>query len=107
MLAPRKSLWSTPQEVIEAAIDLLQPTTGDILYDIGAGDSRFLLQCLKITGAYCVGVEIDEDRADEGRINIISAGFTDHRFSIIAGNALDQVKSRIVVILLSLICCAI
>ena len=107
MLAPRKNLWSTPPEVIEAAIDLLQPTTGDILYDIGAGDSRFLLQCLKITRAYCVGVEIDEDRAEEGRINIAAAGFTDGRFLIITGNALDQVKSRILAIPLLPKCCTI
>ena len=95
MLAPRKKLWSTPPEVIEAAINLLQLTSEDILYDIGAGDCRFLLRCLESTGAHCVGVEIDDDRAEEGRINITSAGFTDHRFSIITGNALDQVKSRI------------
>ena len=102
MLAPRKKLWSTPPEVIEAAINLLQLTSGDILYDIGAGDCRFLLRCLESTEAYCVGVEIDDDRAEEGRINITSAGFTDHRFSIITGNALDQVKSRIVTCLHSI-----
>ena len=107
MLAPRKILWSTPPEVAEAAIDLLQPTTGDILYDIGAGDCRFLLQCLEITGAYCVGVEIDKDRAEEGRSNIAAAGFTDDRFTIITGNALDQVKSKNVAIPLLPKCCTI
>ena len=106
MLAPRKKLWSTPAEVIHAAIDLLQPTSGDILYDIGAGDCRFLLECLENTGAYCIGVEIDEDRANEGRISITSAGFSDHRFSIITGNALDQVKLRIKAVIPSPKCCA-
>ena len=96
MLAPRKKLWSTPPEVIEAAINLLQLTNRDILYDIGAGDCRFLLRCLESTESHCIGVEIDDVRAEEGRINITSAGFTDHRFSIITGNALDQVRSRIV-----------
>lgn len=96
MLAPRKKLWSTPPEVIEAAINLLKLTSRDILYDIGAGDCRFLLRCLESTEAHCIGVEIDDDRAEEGRINITSAGFTDHRFSIITGNALDQVNLRIV-----------
>lgn len=95
MLAPRKKLWSTPPEVIEAAINLLQLTSRDILYDIGAGDCRFLLRCLESTEAHCIGVEIDDDRAEEGRITITSAGFTDYRFSIITGNALDQVNKRI------------
>jgi hypothetical protein len=35
MLAPRKKLWSTPIEVMMKAIDVLQPSKDDILYDIG------------------------------------------------------------------------
>ena len=37
MLAPRKSLWSTPMEVIDKAIEQLAITSADIVYDIGAG----------------------------------------------------------------------
>jgi len=37
MLAPRKSLWSTPIEVIDKAIEQLNITSNDIVYDIGAG----------------------------------------------------------------------
>ncbi len=78
MLAPRKKLWSTPIEVVEAALDLLQPCTEDKIYDLGryldlllfgsfyvfitsltnqlyfpllitgAGDGRFVLQCRKL-----------------------------------------------------------
>ncbi len=35
MLAPRKKLWSTPAEVVEAALELLEPSTEDIIYDLG------------------------------------------------------------------------
>jgi len=35
MLAPRKKLWSTPIEVMDRAITLLQACSDDIIYDIG------------------------------------------------------------------------
>ena len=59
MLAPRKTLWSTPQEAMEQAIAFfdvrfaflrvdhrfcfLQLTEEDVVYDIGCGDGRFLV----------------------------------------------------------------
>ena len=38
MLAPRKKLWSTPDEVIDKVIELLNITKSDIVYDIGCGE---------------------------------------------------------------------
>lgn len=35
MLAPRKKLWSTPSEVIDKAIGLLDIRDTDIVYDVG------------------------------------------------------------------------
>ena len=95
MLAPRKKLWSTPSEVIEIAIQLLEITTTDVVYDIGAGDCRFLLQCRKVSGATCIGVEIDEDRAQEARIKISESGYDGSQCLIITGNALEQVREAI------------
>ena len=46
MLAPRKKLWSTPVEVIDKALELLSPKEEDVLFDIGAGDGRFLWYAL-------------------------------------------------------------
>jgi protein-L-isoaspartate O-methyltransferase len=40
MLAPRDRLWSTPAEVVARAVELLQITELDVVYDIGAGDGR-------------------------------------------------------------------
>lgn len=62
MLAPRKKLWSTPVEVIEKAIELLQCQNNDITYDIGAGNGNFIIYCSKHTDSKCIGIEIDEDR---------------------------------------------
>lgn len=67
MLAPRKTLWSTPEVVVDAAIQLigrLQPS--DKIIDIGCGDGRVLLQWAaspQVTrGVSLVGVDIDEER---------------------------------------------
>lgn len=90
MLAPRKKLWSTPKEVIEKAIELLAPTDVDVVYDIGAGDGRFLIRCTETTRAKCVGVEIDETRGKEAERNIDESGVEKSRCQLIIGNALEQ-----------------
>lgn len=35
------------------------------MFDIGAGDGRFLTTCAKMTGASCIGIEINTDRVEE------------------------------------------
>eukprot|EP00617_Octactis_speculum_P026617 CAMPEP_0185767870 /NCGR_PEP_ID=MMETSP1174-20130828/45613_1 /TAXON_ID=35687 /ORGANISM="Dictyocha speculum, Strain CCMP1381" /LENGTH=150 /DNA_ID=CAMNT_0028452241 /DNA_START=27 /DNA_END=476 /DNA_ORIENTATION=- len=88
MIAPRKKLWSTPIEVIDVSIQLLQPGPGDIVFDMGCGDGRFLIRCAQLTGAKCVGVEIEESRAKEAQESVSRAGL-DHLITIHVGNALD------------------
>ena len=108
MLAPRNKLWSTPMEVIERAIELLQLDKvegkggeegegGDdvsisrhVVWDIGAGDGRFLIRCAETTTARCIGVEIDEERGQQARTAIQEKGFDDEKCRLIIGNALEQ-----------------
>ena len=89
MLAPRKELWSTPLEVIDRAISLLQPGADDLVYDIGAGDGNFIVRCATTTPAALVGVEIDEVRAGEAQNNIDEHGLVENKCKIICGNALE------------------
>ena len=42
MLAPRKTLWSTPGVGVEAACQLLRLGDQDKVVDVGCGDGRFL-----------------------------------------------------------------
>ena len=90
MLAPRKTLWSTPPEVIEKAIELLQINSDDVVFDIGAGDGRFVIRCHECTGARCVGIEIDEARAEAALANVTEKGVSPSLCTIIKGNALEQ-----------------
>jgi len=52
----------TPEEVVEAALDLAQIKRGEILYDLGCGDGRVLLAAAK-RGAVAIGYEMNEERA--------------------------------------------
>ena len=50
MLAPRKKLWSTPPEVLEKALELLDlrgGEGGDVLYDIGCGEGRVIIEAAR------------------------------------------------------------
>ena len=89
MLAPRKKLWSTPLEVIDKAIELLQPVEPELVYDIGAGDGNFIIRCAEVTKTHCIGVEIDEDRANEAKKNIDLQGLAEENCKIVCGNALE------------------
>ena len=55
---------------------------------MGCGDGRFLVRCAEKTGAKCVGIEIDADRAQEARDHAARAG-VGHLVSVRVGNALD------------------
>ena len=86
MLAPRKTLWSTPSEVMERAIEWCGPLDGnDYVCDIGCGDGRCLVQWATHyskqlttqpgvvpssgngTTASFVGIDIDEERIQQAR----------------------------------------
>lgn len=74
MLAPRKKLWSSPNVAVDASVRLLNASKSDVVYDIGCGDGRFLITCAQESGCKCVGIEIDEDRAQEAKQKVEEAG---------------------------------
>ncbi|KAL3793064.1 hypothetical protein HJC23_003072 [Cyclotella cryptica] len=94
MLAPRKTLWSTPQSAIDTAIAFADLHANDVVYDVGCGDGRVLIQMASKSipvGSssdsavspcdlprnsqhhHChrfVGIEISPERAEEARANV-------------------------------------
>ena len=44
MLAPRKKLWSSPSSAIDIALQFAKLDANDIVYDVGCGDGRVLIQ---------------------------------------------------------------
>lgn len=100
MLAPRKKLWSTPGEVVAKAVSaLMLGRSGDdsisTVFDVGAGDCRFVIACADAyPTAKVIGIEIDDERGRTATESLIAKGFQPNdetsRVRLIIGNALEQ-----------------
>lgn len=53
---------STPHEVVDAMLKLARVGPGDVVYDLGCGDGRFVVAAAQEFGARGVGVDIDPAR---------------------------------------------
>ncbi len=51
----------TPIDVIDRMLEMAQVKSGDVIYDIGSGDGRIIIQAAKKYGVRGVGIEIDPD----------------------------------------------
>jgi cyclopropane fatty-acyl-phospholipid synthase-like methyltransferase len=59
----------TPPEVIDRMLEMAQVKSGDVIYDLGSGDGRILIQAAKRYGVRGVGIEIDENLVRQARDN--------------------------------------
>ena len=50
-------------------LEMAQVKSGDVIYDLGSGDGRILIQAAKRYGVKGVGVEIDADLVQKARDN--------------------------------------
>ncbi len=64
----------TPYEVIEDMLRFADLKKGDILYDLGCGDGRIVIEAAKRAGIRAVGIDIDPERIRESRENARLAG---------------------------------
>src|SRR3546814_3843800 len=58
-------------------LKLAEVKKGDVLYDLGSGDSRIPITAAKTYGIRAVGIDIDPERIAEARANVKEAGVTD------------------------------
>src|SRR5882762_6507955 len=49
----------TPDAVVSAMLDLAGVTAADVVYDLGSGDGRIVIEAARKYGARAVGIEID------------------------------------------------
>ena len=70
------------------ALELLALSPEDVVYDVGCGDGRFIVEAAKRTGCRCVGVEITEERAAAARQRAREAGVA-HLVVVRCENALE------------------
>jgi predicted O-methyltransferase YrrM len=66
----------TPQEVVDAMLNLANVHQGDVLYDLGSGDGRIPVTAAKQYGIRAYGIDIDPQRIQEANANAAKAGVT-------------------------------
>jgi len=64
----------TPYEVVDEMLRLAELKKGDILYDLGSGDGRIVIEAAKRAGIRAVGIDIDPVRIEESREKAREAG---------------------------------
>ena len=64
----------TPDHVVRAMLKLARVTKSDIVYDLGCGDGRIVIQAARQFGAHGVGIDINPERIQEARANAQKAG---------------------------------
>ena len=67
----------TPQEVVDAMLELAEVTASDVVYDLGSGDGRIPITAARTHDARGVGIDIDPQRIKEAMENLKTAGVAD------------------------------
>ncbi|MBN1244150.1 class I SAM-dependent methyltransferase [Candidatus Bathyarchaeota archaeon] len=75
----------SPAQVIEYMLKMADLKSGEVLFDLGAGDGRTVMLAAKSFGARAVGVELREDLAKKALSAIHDSGLAD-RVTIVNGD---------------------
>ena len=67
----------TPKRVVNRMLEMAEVDSSDLVYDLGSGDGRIVIQAAKRYGARGVGIEIDPDLVQKARQNATEAGVSD------------------------------
>ena len=67
----------TPDEVVEAMLQVARVTKDDVIYDLGSGDGRIPIAAAKKYGARGVGIDIDPQRVKDATANVQKNGVGD------------------------------
>lgn len=64
----------TPAKVVDRMLELAEVKATDVIYDIGSGDGRIVIQAAKRYGVKSVGIEIDGELIDRSRSRASAEG---------------------------------
>lgn len=64
----------TPDAVVHAMLDAAQVTSADVVYDLGSGDGRIVIEAARKYGARAVGIELDPELNKRAMKNAQKAG---------------------------------
>ena len=68
---------ATPQEVVDAMLQLAKVTAADVVYDLGSGDGRIPITAAKLHGVRGTGIDINPERIEEAEANAKKEQVTD------------------------------
>ena len=77
----------TPIEVVDRMLEMARVKSGDVLYDLGSGDGRIVIEAAKKYGVRGVGIEIDAALVEKARNNAFREN-VDHLVEFRAQDAL-------------------
>lgn len=92
----------TPPEAIDKMFELAAVTRDDVVYDLGCGDARILIEAAKRYGCRTVGWELRKEKVEESRRNAQAAG-VGHLVHIHEGNIFDADLSECTVLCIYLL----
>ena len=87
---------------IYAIMEMLHRTgvgKDDILYDLGSGDGRIVIEAARRTGCRAVGIELDSDLVEESRASAVRAGVQDRVRFVVADIFKENISEATVVTL--------
>lgn len=64
----------TPNQVVDAMLDLAKVTKNDTVIDLGCGDGRIVITAAQKHGARGIGVDLNPERISEAEANAKNAG---------------------------------
>jgi precorrin-6B methylase 2 len=67
----------TPQDVVDAMLELADVHSNDVVYDLGCGDGRIVITAAKRYGCRAAGLDIDELRVEQSRENVQKTRLSD------------------------------
>ena len=71
---PDVRFLATPDNVVDAMLDLAGVTAADVVYDLGSGDGRIPIEAARRFGAHGVGIELDPVLVRQSEENARKAG---------------------------------
>ena len=96
-------MWMpTPDEVVTEMLEIVQVTSVDLVYDLGAGDGKIAIEAARRFGSRAVGIEYNPDMAALARRNAQQAGVSD-RVTIVTGDIFKEDFSNATVVTLYLL----
>jgi SAM-dependent methyltransferase len=100
--APDVAFVPTPPEVVTAMLELAGVMPGDVIYDLGSGDGRLVIEAARRYGVRGVGIDIDAARIAEATENARRAGVAD-KVRFVHGDLFDADVSPATVVTLFLL----